>query len=126
MCIRDRTLTYTLTSPSTVNDFNLFHPLDEQVKLMSPLGEERSVTRKSVIPSLLQVINYNQSHACKDVCIFEISNTYAKDEITTLAIACNGTYHSVPWAGIHRKVDFYVVKGFVETLFKKMCIRDRF
>ena len=30
--------------------------------------------------------------------------TYAKDEITTLAIACNGTYHSVPWAGIHRKV----------------------
>ena len=68
------TLTYTLTSPSTVNDFNLFHPLDEQVKLMSPLGEERSVTRKSVIPSLLQVINYNQSHACKDVCIFEISN----------------------------------------------------
>ena len=35
------TLTYTLTSPSTVNDFNLFHPLDEQVKLMSPLGEER-------------------------------------------------------------------------------------
>lgn len=118
------TLTYTLTSPSTVNDFNLFHPLDEQVKLMSPLGEERSVTRKSVIPSLLQVINYNQSHACKDVCIFEISNTYAKDEITTLAIACNGTYHSVPWAGIHRKVDFYVVKGFVETLFKKLCIEE--
>ena len=118
------TLTYTLTSPSTVNDFNLFHPLDEQVKLMSPLGEERSVTRKSVIPSLLQVINYNQSHASKDVCLFEISNTYAKDEITTLSIACHGVYHSVPWAGIHRNVDFYLVKGFVETLFKKLCIEE--
>ena len=118
------TLTYTLTSPTTVNDFNLFHPLDGEIKLMSPLGEERSITRKSVIPSLLQVINYNQSHANKDVCIFEISNTYAQDEITTLAIACNGTYHNVPWVGINRKVDFYVVKGFVETLFKKLCIEE--
>lgn len=118
------TLTYTLTSPTTVNDFNLFHPLDEDVKLMSPLGEERSVTRKSLIPSLLQVINYNQSHANKDVCIFEISNTYAKEEITTLAIACHGIYHSVPWLGINQKVDFYVVKGLVETLFKKLCIEE--
>ncbi|MEG0275981.1 MAG: phenylalanine--tRNA ligase subunit beta [Coprobacillus sp.] len=118
------TLTYTLTSPSSVNDFNLFHPLDKDVQLMSPLGEERSVTRKSVIPSLLQVINYNQSHASKDVCVFEISNTYANDEITTLAMACNGIYHHVPYAGINRKVDFYVVKGFVETLFKKLCIEE--
>ncbi|MEG0592340.1 MAG: phenylalanine--tRNA ligase subunit beta [Coprobacillus sp.] len=118
------TLTYTLTSPSTVNDFNLFHPFDKDVQLMSPLGEERSVTRKSVIPSLLQVINYNQSHASKDVCVFEISNTYAVDEITTLAIACNGTYHHVPYAGINRKIDFYVVKGFVETIFKKLCIEE--
>lgn len=118
------TLTYTLTSPSTVNDFNLFHPFDKDVQLMSPLGEERSVSRKSVIPSLLQVINYNQSHASKDVCVFEISNTYAADEITTLAIACNGTYHHVPYAGINRKIDFYVVKGFVETIFKKLCIEE--
>lgn len=118
------TLTYTLTSPSMVNDFNLFHPSDYAVELMSPLGEERSVTRKSVIPSLLQVINYNQAHANKDVCIFEISNTYAKDEITTLTIACNGIYHSVPWAQMNQKADFFLVKGFVETLFKKLCIEE--
>lgn len=118
------TLTYTLTSPSFVNDFNLFHDSNDTVALMSPLGEERSVTRKSVIPSLLQVINYNQSHANKDVCIFEISNTYSSKELTTLTIACNGIYHSVPWLGINRKADFYLVKGFVETIFKKLCIEE--
>lgn len=118
------TLTYTLTSPSFVNDFNLFHSNEDQVQLMFPLGEERSVTRKSLIPSLLQVINYNQAHGNKDVNIFEISNTYTKDEITSLAIACNGTYHSVPWLGIEQKVDFFIVKGFVETLFKKLCIEE--
>lgn len=117
-------MTYTLTSPTMVNDFNLFHQ-NEEVKLMLPLGEERSVTRKSVIPSLLQVINYNNSHANKDVCIYELSNTYSKDtEIQTLAIACSGNYHCVPWLQINQKADFYLVKGFVETILKKLGIED--
>lgn len=118
------TLTYTLTSPSMVNDFNLFHQNDQEVKLMSPLGEERSVTRKSVIPSLLQVINYNLSHANKDISLFEISNNYTSKEIKTLTIACTGNYHNLPWQQINQKVDFYVVKGFVDTLFKKLCIEE--
>lgn len=117
-------VTYTLTSPTMVNDFNLFHK-EKEVELLLPLGEERSVTRKSVIPSLLQAINYNNSHAIKDVCIYEISNTYSKDtEISTLAIACSGMYHSVPWLQISQKADFYLVKGFVETIFKKLCIEE--
>lgn len=117
-------MTYTLTSPTMVDDFNLFHE-NKEVELMLPLGEERSVTRKSVIPSLLQVINYNNSHANKDVCIYELSNTYSKDtEIQTLAIACSGMYHSVPWKQINQKADFYLVKGFVETIFKKLCIEE--
>ena len=118
------TLTYTLTSPNYVEDFNLYHDHDARVELMFPLGEERSVTRKSLIPSLLQVINYNHAHGNKDVNIFEIANTYAKDEITLLSIACNGVYHSVPWLGIDQKMDFFVMKGFVETLFKKLCIEE--
>ena len=117
-------ITYTLTSPSMVDDFNLFHQ-NKEVELLLPLGEERSVTRKSVIPSLLQVINYNNAHANKDVCIYELSNTYSQDtEIQTLAIACSGMYHHVPWKQINQKADFYLVKGFVETIFKKLCIEE--
>lgn len=114
--------TYTLTSPSMVDDFNLFHK-NETVSLMMPLGEERSVTRKSVIPSLLQVINYNNSYANKDVCIYELSNTYSQDtEIQTLSIACSGLYQNIAWQQIQQKSDFYLVKGFVETIFQKLCI----
>lgn len=117
-------ITYTLTSPSMVHDFNLFHT-QKEVSLMLPLGEERSVTRQSVIPSLLQVINYNQAHAHKDVCIYELSHTYSQDtEIQLLSIACCGTYHDVSWQHIHQKADFYFVKGLVETLFKKLCIEE--
>jgi len=117
-------ITYTLTSPSMVDDFNLFHT-NQQVELLLPLGEERSVTRKSVIPSLLQVINYNNSHANKDVCIYELSNTYSEDtELQLLTIACSGMYQSVPWLQLNQKADFYLLKGFVETIFKKLCIEE--
>lgn len=117
-------ITYTLTSPSYVDDFNLFHKT-ESIDLLSPLGEERSMTRKSLIPSMLQVIQYNNAHNNKDNCLFEISNTYSQDEeIRTLGITCSGMYHSVPWLGIRQKSDYYLVKGFVEAIFKKFCIEE--
>lgn len=117
-------ITYTLTSPSMVDDFNLFHK-DDHIALMLPIGEERSVTRKSLIPSLLQAINYNTAHSQKDVMIYEISNTYSQGhEIQNLAIACTGMYHDVTWQQIQQKADFYLVKGFVETILKKLGIKE--
>lgn len=118
------TLTYSLTSPAMVNDFNVFHK-GEAVKLAMPLGEERSVTRQSVIGSLLQVINYNQSRNIKDVNLYELSTTYSKDaELQNLAIACTGEYQGLPFKQISYKADYYLVKGFVETIFEKLGISD--
>ena len=118
------TLTYSLTSPVMVDDFNIFHT-NESVKLAMPLGEERSVTRKSISGSLLQVINYNQSHNIKDVNIFELSTTYSKGvELQNLAIACCGEYNGLPFKQISYKADYYLVKGFVETIFKNLGIEE--
>lgn len=118
------TLTYSLTSPTMVEDFNIFHT-NETVKLAMPLGEERSVTRKSIIGSLLQIINYNQSHNIKDVNIFELSTTYSKDvELHNLAITCCGEYNGLPFKQISYKADYYLVKGFVETIFKNIGIEE--
>lgn len=118
------TLTYSLTSPSMVDDFNLFHT-GETVKLAMPLGEERSVTRKSIIGSLLQVINYNQSRNIKDVNIFELSTTYSKDcELQNLAIACTGEYQGLAYRQISYQTDYYLLKGFVETIFKNIGIEE--
>lgn len=118
------TLTYSLTSPSMVDDFNLFHT-GETVKLAMPLGEERSVTRKSIIGSLLQVINYNQSRNIKDVNIFELSTTYSKDcELQNLAIACTGEYQGLAYRQISYQADYYLLKGFVETIFKNIGIEE--
>lgn len=118
------TLTYSLTSPTLVEDFNIFHT-NETIKLAMPLGEERSVTRKSIISSLLQVINYNQSHNIKDVNVFELSTTYSKNtELQNLAIACCGEYNGLAFKQISYKVDYYLMKGFVETIFKNLGVEE--
>ncbi len=117
-------LTYTLTSPGSVDDFNLFHH-GEAVKLLSPLGEERSVCRKSVIPSLLQAIQYNQSRNIKDVALFETSNTMDNDgQIKLLSIACTGTYYTSSWQQTTKEYDFYVVKGWIEKIFDQLGIES--
>ena len=118
------TLTYSLTSPTLVEDFNIFHT-NETIKLAMPLGEERSVTRKSIISSLLQVINYNQSHNIKDVNVFESSTTYSKNtELQNLAIACCGEYNGLAFKQISYKADYYLMKGFVETIFKNLGVEE--
>ncbi|WP_303194516.1 phenylalanine--tRNA ligase subunit beta [Thomasclavelia spiroformis] len=118
------TLTYSLTSPTLVDDFNIFHT-NETIKLTMPLGEERSVTRKSIISSLLQVINYNQSHNIKDVNVFELSTTYSKNtELQNLAIACCGEYNGLAFKQISYKADYYLMKGFVETIFKNLGVEE--
>jgi len=121
------TVSYTLVPENEVNDFNLFHSDDETVHLMSPLSEDHAVVRKSLIPSLLHTISYNNHHANKDVNIFELSNTYSapEKEISVLAMACSGKYMDVPWIKTANvKADFYLLKGFVETLFNKLGIKE--
>ena len=115
-------VTYSLSNPLLMNDFNYFHK-NETISLLSPLGEERSVLRKSLIPSLLQVINYNEAHANKNIGIYEISNTYSNEkEVSLLSMACTGVYHQSKWQQVRKQYDFYVLKGFVETIFEILGI----
>lgn len=118
-------VTYTLTSPNYVEDFNVFHQ-GETVALMSPLSEERSVVRKSVLPSLLQNVAYNLAHGQKDILLFELSRTYAKDEeVQHLSLALSGTYQVSQWQKVSKDVDFYVLKGIVERVLQSFGIDHR-
>ena len=48
----------------------------EYIKVSSPLTEDKSIMRYSLIPSLLKVADYNISRNIKDVNIFETSKIY--------------------------------------------------
>ena len=91
-----------------------------------PLSEDRKILRKSLVPSLLNVMKYNFSRKIKDVNIFEISKVYYKTEgeisasnkyeKTVLAGALANEFSSTLWKGQKEIVDFYLVKGLLEQL----------
>ena len=50
----------------------------EPIKLLDPLTEDRNTLRYSMIPSLLNIYEYNLDRNNKDVSIFEIGKGFGK------------------------------------------------
>lgn len=104
---------------STVAEELLEGPLNEAVILKNPLDEEHVYMRRTLVPSLLQVLQENKAY--KNLRIFEIANIYEK----------NGTdlpKEHLMLAGVIKKHDasFYEVKGVVEQLGADMGITFSF
>ncbi|HUD44461.1 MAG TPA: phenylalanine--tRNA ligase subunit beta [Patescibacteria group bacterium] len=95
---------------------NLYEgPLDKAVTIANPLNEEFVYMRKTLVPSLLQVLSENKSF--ESVKIFEIANVYNKRE--------NKLPEEVRMlAGVIRQpqISFFTVKGYVEQLLKDLGI----
>ena len=114
-------MTYTLVDEDKVNDFNIINKFDE-IKIMHPMSDERSYLRRSLIPSLLNAVNYNLSRNIYDVNLFEISNLYGVNkECEHLGIALTGALNNVPLYKVG-KSDFYTIKGLVESILSMLGI----
>ena len=50
----------------------------EQITLPNPMSIDKSVVRTTLLPSLMNVYQYNKSHGVEDVSIYEIAKTYDK------------------------------------------------
>ena len=122
----NQALTYTLTSP---NDAKLFrYDGREQIKLPSPLSVDKSVVRTSIIPSLLNVYEYNKARKVENVLLYEIAKTYdvKYEEISKVAILMSGNYIENAWSNTKVKGDFYTIKGIVENLLDYLGFKNRY
>ena len=117
--------TYTLVSPSMASSFD--YEGKEKITLPNPMSIDKSVIRTSLIPSLLNVYNYNKARKVDDVNIYEIAKTYDKDynEESKIAFLMKGNYVTNPWKG-SMKVDFYLMKGIVENILDYLGFRNRY
>lgn len=112
----NETRTYTLISPAMDEMFKFNRK--ESVKLLRPMSADKSILRQTLIPSLLNVANYNFARNTKDVCIYEIANTYydIDKEDTKIAMLMSGNYIENSWNNQSLKCDFYVLKGIICNL----------
>ena len=107
---------------------------DEAAKapvLANPLSEEQSVLRTSLIPGLLENIQFNRFRQIENVNIFEIGNIFLKssaeapEEKCYLGIALLGNRGQGGWSKDRIKAaeaDLFVLKGILENIFASLKI----
>ena len=119
------TKNYTLTSPEMASKFQ--YDQKEQVVLPNPMSVDKSVIRTSLLPSLINVYEYNKARNVKDILLYEIAKTYNKDyeEESKIAILIKGNYLINDWQHTTTKCDFYTLKGIIENLLEYLGFKNR-
>ncbi|MFT3952170.1 MAG: phenylalanine--tRNA ligase subunit beta [Oscillospiraceae bacterium] len=111
--------TYSFISPKYFDKINL--PADsalrKTVTITNPLGEDTSVMRTSVLPSMCEVLGRNFNNRNKEAFLFEIGTEYLPDADETklpaeLARLCLGSYGG--------ESDFFALKGTIEELLDRI------
>lgn len=93
-----------------------------QVPILNPLSEEQAVMRTSLVPSLLETVVRNLNYRSNDLRLFELRPVFisqpdatCQERLTLTAVLC-GRREPDGWAQSVASVDFYDLKGVLETL----------
>ena len=119
-------LTFSFTSPKVSGKLRL--PENDELRnalvISNPLGEDFSIMRTSMMPSLLQVLATNQNRRVEAGRVFEVAYTYH-------AVAESAAYEEIPE---HRETlvigaygegeDFYSLKGIIENILSMLKINS--
>ena len=126
------TITYSLVNNNLSGEFKvLFDDNYQKITLLHPMTDEHSILRRSIVPSLLDVIAYNNARKNFELSLFEIGKGYAtkdteKIEYDLLAGAIQINQDIPSWSNKDKNVDFYYAKGILETLFEKLNLKVKF
>ena len=109
----DEIITYSFISPTYYDKIRMpaDSPLRDSLKILNPLGEDTSIMRTTVLPSMLEILTRNFNFRNKAAMLYEIGKIYLKkpdglaDEPKVVSIGMYGP-----------DIDFFRLKGIVETL----------
>jgi phenylalanyl-tRNA synthetase beta chain len=106
-------------------------PETPMLRLANPLSEEQAVMRASLLPGLLDTLRRNTLKQNLDVRLFEISKVFnprsgedLPQEEHWLTGLMYGAREEVAWNTSRDKVDFFDLKGAVETLLDGLLIPE--
>jgi phenylalanyl-tRNA synthetase beta chain len=96
----------------------LFVQDGDLVAVANPLSAKFEVLRPSLIPGLLDATAHNRRHGSRDVALFEIGARFTRGagEARAVGLTWTGAAPREHWSGTTREVDFFDIKGVVETL----------
>ena len=114
-------ITYSFISPTYYDKIRLPEdsPLRKSMKIMNPLGEDTSIMRTTVLPSMLEILTRNYNYRNKAVRLYELGRTYFEredgmaEEPKLLSLGLYGP-----------EEDFFSLKGSVETILESIRAGD--
>lgn len=116
-------LTYTLISEKKDNSFALLNK-DIPLKLANPMTVDRSVVRRNLISSLLEVASYNASRQIDSGAIFEVSDVDSTSFASRhLGLVLFGKANEQDLLKT-RPYDFYDLKGYLTSILTLLNIKE--
>ena len=109
----DEIITYSFISPAYYDKIRWSpdDPRRDSLRILNPLGEDTSIMRTTILPSMLEILTRNYNYRNKAASLYEIGRIYRKrddgmaDEPRIVSLGAYGP-----------QMSFFVLKGWVETL----------
>ncbi|MGN7383090.1 phenylalanine--tRNA ligase subunit beta [Paenibacillus sp. SAFN-117] len=118
-------ITYTFVNPKQIESLPGQYKDARPIGLSTPMSEDRSTLRTSLLPNLLETALYNRNRSIDDVAVYEIGRVFVTDEkeLTRqpeerlmLSILWTGSNRPAHWSSKPVPVDFFDVKGLLEKV----------
>ena len=117
----DEIITYSFISPTYYDKIRMPEdsPLRRSLKILNPLGEDTSIMRTTILPSMLEIVTRNYNFRNKSVRLYELGKIYLPrtdglaDEPKFLSLGAYGD-----------GADFFSFKGTIEALLRDLRISD--
>ncbi|QCI22588.1 phenylalanine--tRNA ligase subunit beta [Buchnera aphidicola] len=111
---------------------NLIFPNKKKLLLSNPISQDMSCMRVSLWPGLIKNISYNKNRQQNSMRIFESGLCFSVDKTKNLGVqqefflaaAISGNYTKENWYDKTRKMDFYDLKGDLESILESFCTLD--
>jgi phenylalanyl-tRNA synthetase beta chain len=127
-CGFSEVVTYSFIAQEACGSLHLTHddPRRRMVSILNPLTEDQGVMRTSLLPGLLAAMHRNSTQQNMNLRIYEIGKIFLSpaaaetdelpEEVHMISGLWTGARHDRTWHDKEEQVDFYDVKGVVESV----------
>lgn len=101
---------------------------EKSIRLINSLSQDYNIMRRSLLPELIQNIQFNINRKNENLRLFEIGHAYEKtanayQENFRLALAVSGKNNTQHWQNKETELDLFYLKGIIEALFQQLGIQ---
>ena len=113
-------ITYSFISPKDYRDFGYDESELKLIRLKNPLGEDVSVMRTTLIPSMVAAVARNLNRKNLEGRMFELAKVYIPKSLPLTELPEEKLSLSMALFG--EGEDFFTAKGAIEGLLEKLCL----